>query len=209
MPSEPQTFTAAIIRPMAGSDSADVARLHALTINRGFLARLGPRFLRELYIGIEEDPESAVWVAELDGSVCGFLAYTANVAGLYRRVLRARSWRLFLGMIPRVLRPAMLRNVLETLCYPRTQEAMHLPRAELLAVGIDPHRQGTGAGRRLVAAMLDRARADGVDRVKVVVGGDLDGANAFYPRVGFTRLTEFEHHGRMSIVYVIPVQSPP
>ncbi|MBK8916211.1 MAG: GNAT family N-acetyltransferase [Phycisphaerales bacterium] len=194
---------------MTASDASEVARLHALTISRGFLSRLGPRFLRELYIGIEEDPESAVWVAERDGGVCGYLAYTANVSGLYRRVLRARSWRLFLGMIPRVLRPSMLRNVLETLCYPRTQEAMHLPRAELLAIGIDPQRQGGGAGRRLVGVMLERAAADGVDCVKVVVGGELDGANAFYQRLGFSRLTEFEHHGRLSIIYAIPVQSAP
>lgn len=195
------------VRRMVAGDADEVARLHALTINRGFLARLGRRFLCELYLGILQDPESSIWVVERGGRVRAFLAYAKSLSGLYRRVLRSRSWRMALAMFPRILHPRFLKHALETWHYPSTQSELRLPEAELLALGVHPELRGRGAGRLLVDQMLARARQDGQREIKVIAGADLDDANAFYQRLGFRHLTQFEHHGRISNVYVISVES--
>ena len=182
-----------------------VARLHAATISRGFLTRLGPRFLCQLYLGIAEDPDSAVFVATDGGRVAGFLAYTSNVAGLYRRVVRARFGRLLLGMLPRILRPAVLWQAYDTLRYPAHKSKMQLPAAELLALGVDPQWQGRGVARRLLGPMIQRARRDGQTHVSVVAGGALEAANHFYQANGFKLVAQFTHHHKPANAYVLTI----
>ena len=78
------------IRELNKPNAKAVAELHAAAINKGFLAKLGIRFLRQLYLGIADDPESKVWIAVKDEKVLGFCAYSRNVTGMYSRVLRSQ-----------------------------------------------------------------------------------------------------------------------
>jgi ribosomal protein S18 acetylase RimI-like enzyme len=57
--------------------------------------------------------------------------------------------------------------------------------------------QGGGWGRRLMEAFLDRLRASGVPGVHLGVGKRNPGAVAFYERLGFERLAEYQ----LSFVY--------
>jgi ribosomal protein S18 acetylase RimI-like enzyme len=196
------------IRPMRPADAAVVARLHAETISAGFLSKLGQRFLRQLYLGVAADPGSRVWVALRDGQVLGFLAYSQNVGGMYRRVLRARFWRLGLASLPRSLNPRLIKEVLDTLRYPAKQAAQDLPPAEILSVGVDSQARGSGLGRRLVEQALARARQDGQAQLKVLAGADLDAANRFYPACGFRKTAEIIQHGHVLNVYIATTASP-
>ncbi len=55
-----------------------------------------------------------------------------------------------------------------------------------------PRVQGRGWGRRLMVAFLDRLRAAGVPGVHLGVGKRNVGAVAFYERLGFERLAEYQ-----------------
>jgi ribosomal protein S18 acetylase RimI-like enzyme len=176
-------------------EAAAVARLHAGTITGGFLVKLGPRFLASLYRGIAADDQSLVLVARDGGRVIGFCAYTDNVAGLYRRVLRRRALGLALGALPRALDPRILKEVLDTLRYPQKQATGDLPASELLTLGVDGSQRGRGVGRQLVEACIEKARERGQQRVKVLAGAELEPANKLYRSLGFDLATQISQHG--------------
>jgi len=55
------------------------------------------------------------------------------------------------------------------------------------ALGVDPSAQGSGAGRALVEACVDLARADGMRRVRIHTLEAMVTARAMYERMGFVR----------------------
>lgn len=191
------------IRRMTPADAADVARLHAESITEGFLSRLGPRFLRQLYIGVNQAEGSCVFVAEHGGRVLGFCAYARNVSAMYKRVLRQRFFRLGLASLPYSLHPRLFIEAFDTLRYPSKQAVGDLPKAEILSISVDAAARGTGTGRALLDAVLARAREDGEPRIKVLAGAALEGANRFYLACGFTKVAELIQHGEPLNVYVL------
>jgi GNAT superfamily N-acetyltransferase len=55
------------------------------------------------------------------------------------------------------------------------------------ALGVDPAAQGSGAGRALVEACLDLARADGMSRLRIHTLDAMVTARSMYERMGFVR----------------------
>jgi ribosomal protein S18 acetylase RimI-like enzyme len=190
------------IRPMQDKDAVAVARLHAQSITEGFLGKLGRRFLRQLYLGIAHDEGSRVLVAEEKQAVAGFCAYSRDVAAMYRRVLRARVFRLAWGSLPRSLNPAVIKEVFDTLRYPAKQSAKRLPAAEILSIAVAADARGTGVGKRLLHEVIELARREGQPAIKVLAGAKLEGANRFYRAGGFDLATQIIQHGEPLNVYV-------
>jgi len=60
--------------------------------------------------------------------------------------------------------------------------------AQVMTIGVAPEHQGRGLGRLLLAAILDRERERGAERVFLEVRIDNDLAIAMYERAGFERL---------------------
>jgi len=187
---------------MQDAEAADVARLHAETIDEGFLARLGPRFLRQLYVGIARCEVSCVFVAGIDKELIGFCAYARDVGAMYRDVLRSRFLPLTIGSLPRVLSPGVLWNALETVRYAGRQRARQLPPAEILSMGVDRKARGKGIGRKLLDMALERAQREGQESVKVLSAAGQKGANQFYRACGFDHVDVVVQHGAELNVYV-------
>lgn len=182
-------------------DGRKVARLHREALPDGFLTRLGDPFLARLYRGIDRAPRAAVWVAEDDSGVLGFLAGTANTRGLYRGVLRRDTLPLALHLLPSMRHPATLRRIAETALYPfgrlgPTSELVGLPDAELLALGVDARARGAGVGRALVGELEHAFGSWKVRAYRVVTEAADARSNAFYRAMGFEPVGEFAHHGR-------------
>jgi len=183
-------------------DARSVARLHALTIRDGFLPQLGIRFLASLYRSIAVDHAARVWTARRASEVIGFCAYTSSVSGLYRRILRKRWLPILTASLPYALIPRNIMQMLDTVRYPSKASSPDLPDAEVLSIGVHPSAQGTGAGRRLIARVLQQAARDGVPEIKVLAGASLEGANRFYQRCGFEKRAEIIQHDNTLNVYV-------
>lgn len=194
------TMMASELRP----EIRAIADIHAQTITQGFLTRLGPRFLREVYWGIVADASSCVWIARAATGPLGFLAYTRNVGGMFRCVLRRGVFRLGFASFPAVLNPLIIKEMFDTLRYPGKQGAADLPPAEILSVGVSAEARGLGVGRELVELAVAQARADGETVLKVLAGAALDAANRFYPACGFTLHGQITQHGEPLNVYVRP-----
>lgn len=188
------------IRPAEPRDAPVLARLHADGIDTGFLPRLGVGFLEHLYRQMLDSPESVVLVAEDDYAPVGFVAGTTNVDALYRAFVRRRGIRAATAASFRLARPSTIRRAWETYRY----DGDHLDTpAELLSMAVaDPFR-GRGLGKALGIAFLDAMTARGVDRVKVVVGADNEGALAAYRSMGFIAAGTIEvHAGEPSVAMI-------
>lgn len=184
-----------------------VARLHIAGITEGFIASLGPRFVRYLYQGILAAPGAFSYVAEdSDGQVLGFISCAESVGQIYKQVLKRNFLGLTLAVAPKMVRPRVLRNVCETLLYPSKADDS-LPPAELLSIVVDDKARGMRVGARLVEKGLQEFHNRGVERIKVMVGAMLP-ANAFYLKMGFVKVGEYAHHGHTLNAYTIDTTPP-
>ena len=184
------------------SHAKQVAALHAEGIASGFLASLGQGFLTQLYAAIPACPAGFGFVA-LDeaGDVQGFIACASSTGTLYKQSLRRRFLPMAWPLLRFMLRPSVIKRMINTLRYP-AEVGDAVPAAELLSIVITPALRGQGAGKALVAAATDEFRRRGIDRYKVAVWDQNEGANAFYKSCGFEFALAREHHGLGMHLYV-------
>ena len=195
-----------LIRPASAGDAAAMARLHANGMPGAFLPTLGQRFLARLYQALVADQQAVALVAESPNGVVGFAAGVVSVSGFYRRFASRHGPAAALAAAPHLVRPAVLRSLLETVRYPAraaTPAVVRLPDAELLAIAVAPEVRTGGTGRALADGVLDGLGARGAGQVKVVVGAANGGANRFYERVGFQPAGQLSvHQGTPSNVWI-------
>ena len=178
-----------VLRTGDDGDAAAAADLHASQINEGFLAFLGPRFLRRLYRRVTRTPGCFLLVVVNEGTTVGFLAGSTDVAALYRSFLWRDGVAAAFASSGRLLRS--WRRVMETL---RHGTGGAGAGAELLAVAVDPTTRGQGAGTLLVEGFLTEVGGRGQRAAHVVVAADNETAVALYRRTGFHTAERFELH---------------
>lgn len=181
-----------------------VARLHAASLDQGFLATMGLNFLAEMYRAIDQCPQSVLIVKYEQGQVIGFAAGVAGPMTLVYRQMMRRFLIWSLWLFPVLLTPSRFRRVRETLRYTRKgPERTDLPTAELLSIAVDPAYRGRGISDALYYDLTAYFKKMKVAEFKIIVGRRLDSAHKFYKRIGAQPVTELElHEGEISVVYV-------
>jgi ribosomal protein S18 acetylase RimI-like enzyme len=213
--SDPAADAPVVIRLGRATDADGAARLHAELITEGFLAHLGPRFLRHLYRCIAAGPDSFLLVAVDHGSgaptgaggsggpgttpLAGFLAGALDLRALYRRFALRHGVAAAVTSLPRLLQA--IPSVWETLRHGTGAPEPGTSGAELLSIAVDPAWQGRHVGSLLVDGFLQELAQRGVPDAQVVVGADNAPAVALYERAGFRPARTFElHRGTTSLL---------
>jgi ribosomal protein S18 acetylase RimI-like enzyme len=124
--------------------------------------------------------------------VIGFIAGALDTGEFYRRFLRRHWVKATWAMLPRVVRPSVIRQVVEVLRHGATESRA---RSELLSMAVAPTARRRGVGRRLVEELVSWARQKGVDRMKVVVAVGNEPAVALYRSNGFVDGGQIKVHG--------------
>jgi L-amino acid N-acyltransferase YncA len=193
------------IRRARIEDVPVLARLHLEVLPTAFLPLLGERFLRRLFRAQVEAGDAVAVVAERNGQVIGYSTGVVSTSAFRRRFLLRHGIPAALAVVPRLLRPRILRRLLETTTYP--EKTKELPEAEWMLVGVRP---GTapGLGTELGKEVLAGLAALGVKEVKGFVACDNRAMNWMVRRMGFEQRGEISiHDGRPSNVYVIQCHS--
>ncbi len=179
-----------------------VARIHAGSINQGFLTTLGERFLALLYEAIDSDPNSVLFIELVDGKVAGFITGGRGMGSIYRQMFR-RWPRLLVALLPALLHLPKWSRTLEIFWYSRQQKAVPgCPIAELFSIAVLERARGTGAAQRLYQELAERFFQQGEGAFCIVVGQTLAPAHRFYLRVGAVPMAQVAvHQGQASTLY--------
>lgn len=188
------------IRTAVSADAPALARLHIGSVEKGFLPRLGYRFMRLLYEALISWEGSVVLVADDGLGPVGFVAAVSDVPAFYRGFLKSHGWRAALIAGPKVVKPDIARRAWETFRY--SEVDIGVP-AEFLSMAVAPEARGQGVSTKMMTMMLDRLRDIGAEKVKVVVGKPNVTAYQAIRKMGFEPVGTMEvHAGEPSEVMV-------
>ncbi len=194
------------IRRIASSDSSTIAAvvdIHLRTFDGFFLTFLGRGFLKLLYRSYAEHENSGIFVAFDGGRPVGFLAYSGDLSGLYRRMIRKRLIQFaWCGLGAFVRRPTVFMRLVRALLKPSESKRSEA-YVELASIGVEPSEKSRGIGTRLINAL--KAEVDFGRYAYIALETDAlenDAANKFYRHSGFAVEREFEtREGRKMLEY--------
>ena len=182
---------AAGLRRAGLADVEAISALHAGCIAEGFLATLGPRFLRRLYRRVVLSPRAFALVADSPSGVCGYVAGAVDTGAFYREFVTRDAVIAGLTALPGIVRSP--RHVWETWRYGARAEAGDAA-AEILALAVAPSARGQHLGGALAAAAVAEFEQRGVASARVVTAtGNISAVRA-YEVAGFHRSGSDEVH---------------
>jgi len=181
----------------------DIVSIHLNTFDGFFLTFMGRGFLRLMYRSYMEYGNSGVLAAFEDNEPIGFLAYSGDLSGLYKYMIRKRlmpfAWY-SLGAFFR--KPAVFMRLVRAFLKPGETEREE-KYVELASIGVDPSVKSKGAGSKLIDALKEQI--DFNEYAYITLETDAvnnDGVNHFYKKNGFVLEREFEtHEGRKMYEY--------
>lgn len=171
-----------------------VVQIHLDTFTGFFLTFMGRGFLRQMYgCYCCHTPSGLLGAFDEQGQLLGFAAYSGDMSGLYKYMLRKRlipfAWyslgaflrkpKVFLRLIRAFLKPSESKR----------EEAY----VELSSIGVAPAAKGRGIGSRLLAHV--KQITDDSRYAYVALETDArnnESANRFYRKNGFTLVRTYE-----------------
>ena len=105
-----------VIKELKKSDAdymENIAELHKDAFPAFFRTQLGIPFLRTLYLGYLEDQESGIIVAEDDGEVIGFIAYSKDYPKFYKGLIKKHLLKFaFCSASAAIRHPSFVKRIL-------------------------------------------------------------------------------------------------
>lgn len=166
---------------------SELATLHSRAFPDFFLSRLGPRFLRQFYLGYTTDPTAVICLArDQEGGIQGVCVGTTNPSGFFSRLLKRQFIGFVVASAAAALRnPSAIPRLLAAFIY-RGDAPPDTEGAFLSSICVAPEARGQGVGGSLDRAWKARAKALGSNRVFLTTDAiNNDEVNAFYRRNGW------------------------
>lgn len=127
-----------------------LSKLHMIAFPNFFLTQLGLPFLKTLYRGYMEDENSGILVAEINGKLAGFIAYSNEYSKFYKGLLKRHLIR-FAGcsLLAVIRHPFFCKRLLGAF---RKSDEVKKEDAyvELSSICVHPKAAGKGIGSRLI-----------------------------------------------------------
>lgn len=171
----------------------EVVSVHLAAFEGFFLTFLGKGFLRQMYTSYCEFPSSALLGAFSDGRLVGFLAYSEDMSGLYRFMLKKKlvpfAWY-SLGAFFR--RPKVFIRLVRALLRP-SEAYRKETYVELASIGVRPDVKSLGTGSQLIAALKKRVNFTQYAYITLETDAEHnESVNCFYRKNGFILAREYE-----------------
>ena len=192
------------IRPMELRHLPDVCRLHQAAMGHSLWARLGLRFLRQVYGGLLRHPDFLGFVYVERGRPRGFIAGSSNGPRMLSQVARRRAVGLTAATLAGLLRhPTALWPLLETARYfarssvPGAEQI----RAESMFCSFEPDLRGKRVSGVINKVLFDELAARGHRHLKITTEADNAGAVRQLSSWGFEELGGFRFYGKQMLTW--------
>ena len=179
-----------LIKEIEKKDKEIIKRLvqiHMQTFRGFFLTFMGKGFLKNMYQSYCAHTKSSLLGAfDENGELVGFLAYSKDMSGLYKYMIKRKlipfAWY-SLGAFLR--KPKVFMRLIRAFLKP-SESAREENYIELSSIGVDPTVKSKGIGSQLIAKLKEKEKASG----SLYIGLETDAednaaANAFYVKNGF------------------------
>lgn len=171
----------------------EVVEIHMETFPGFFLTFLGKGFLRQLYKGFIEHTKSDLILAVEDKKVIGFCAFSEDLSGFYKYLIKKRlvyfAWYA-IGAFFR--KPKILFRLLRAFTY-SSESKRDVSYIELSSIGVLPVEKNKGVGGALIKFMYELIDKEKFEYIKLETDRDNnEGANCFYKKCGFELAHSYE-----------------
>lgn len=180
-----------------------IAEIHVNTFKGFFLTFLGKGFLKLLYTSFVRFSESDVAVAFDEDVPVGFIAYSENMSGLYKYMIKRKLipfiWYSFLAFIRR---PKVFVRLFRALLKP-VETKREDNYVELASIGVIPEKKGCGIGSALINFLKSEVDFTAYKYISLETDAvNNDAVNEFYIKNGFGLSKEFTtREGRIMCEY--------
>lgn len=169
-----------------------IAELHKKAFPAFFLTQLGLPFLRTLYAGYLEDPDSGIIVAEENNQLIGFIAYSNDYPRFYKGLMKNHLLKFALCSVCAAIRhPSFIKRLLGA--FKKSESVIKSERyVELASICVDPKFEGKGIGSSLIDYLKNAVDFNTFAYINLETDADNNGgANRFYQKNGFKQEREF------------------
>ena len=163
-----------------------ISKLHMFAFPDFFLTQLGLPFLKTLYRGYLEDDNSGIIVAEINGKLAGFIAYSNEYSEFYKGLLKRRLIQFaFCSLLAVIRHPFFLKRLLGA--FRKSDDAKkEEPYVELASICVNPKTEGRGIGSKLIDKLKELTDFTMYEYINLETDAcDNDVVNKFYMKNGF------------------------
>ena len=171
----------------------EIAKIHVETFQGFFLTFMGKGFLKTMYRAYCKHPSSNLLGAfDEDGNIQGFLAYSTDMSGLYKFMIKRSlipfAWYSFCAFLRK---PKVFMRLIRAFLKP-SEAKREEKYIELSSIGVAPTAKSKGIGSKLVDYLKETEKTSDCEYICLETDAENnDGANAFYVKNGFTLEREY------------------
>ncbi len=170
----------------------DLADLHRKAFPAFFLTQLGFSFLKTLYQSYLDDQDSGIIVAEGNGKIEGFIAYSNDYPKFYRNLIKKKLIQFAWCSVWAAIRhPSFVKRLLGA--FKKSNSVIKKEKyVELASICTDPVMEGQGIGTALIDYLISRVDFNEFAYINLETDADgNDRANRFYQKNGFTLARQY------------------
>lgn len=182
-----------IIRQANLDDLDSIVRIHDGAFPGFFLTTLGDGFLKLYYKSVLNSPDGILFVGNSDNEVVGFCAGTMLSASFNTRLIKSNlisyMWQ---GIKLLFTHPVRIWHLYKNLSKENPDVGDKGEYAELLSIGVDPNKQGGGAGKKMLIALEEEVKQKGGAKLSLTTDyEDNDKTIGFYHSLGYNEWYDF------------------
>lgn len=176
----------------------DVVLIHLNTFTGFFLTFMGKGFLKQMYKAYCEYDKAGLYVAMEHDQAVGFLAFSTDMSGLYKYMLKNKlipfAWYSGLAVLRK---PKAFMKLLRALLKPSESEREE-NYIRIASLGVKTESKSKGIGTMLINELIEKSDFEKYKYITLetdAIGND--SVNRFYQKNGFEIYRKFEtHEGR-------------
>lgn len=170
-----------------------VVEIHIKTFNGFFLTFMGKGFLRQMYSSYAQYDDAGLLVAYEDDTPVGFLAYSSDMSGLYKYMIKRKlipfAWYSLCAFFRK---PMVFMRLLRAFLKP-SEAKRNEKYVELASIGVSPECKSKGVGSALISELrriTDFNMYRYITLETDAVNNEI--ANNFYKKNGFELYREYK-----------------